>query len=154
MPTPSPCKLPTCPILQLVCCHALLIHLQIAFQYHSPVKCFSKSWILLFYGLNTGPSAPAGAGLWRDVWLQSKWVREEALADTGQSCGAACLRDTVPSILLSLQRGSRKSLRDVAQRREVPTTQVFVVFSVPLCLNLTTKPLVSLLGKGPEQGPK
>lgn len=52
----------------------------------------------------------------------------------------------MPGTLLSLQRGSKKSLADVAQHRQALTTQAVVVFNVPPCLNLTIKPLVSLLG--------
>lgn len=83
---PYSCPCPVdCQILQLVSCCALLIGSQIAFRYHASVKCFSKTRILLFYGLNTGLLTPAGAGLWPEVWLQGKWVREAAFTDTSQS---------------------------------------------------------------------
>lgn len=129
---------------------ALPVGLHIAFQYHSPIKCFSKIWILLvFYGLNTGPSAPAGAGLWRDAWLQSKWVREAAFADTSQSSELHACERSCPTLCFPC-RQNQKSLADVAQHRRVPPTQVFVVLDVPLCLNLTTNPPVSV-GLGGSQ---
>lgn len=146
----SPCELSTCLILQLVWHRALPIGLHIAFQYHSPIKCFSKIWILLvFYGLNTGPSAPAGAGLWRDAWLQSKWVREAALADTSQSSELHACERSCPTLCFPC-RQNQKSLADAAQHRRVQPTQVFVVLDVPLCLNLTTNPPVSV-GLGGSQ---
>lgn len=83
---PCSCPYPVhCQILQLVSCCALLTGSQIAFQYHGPLKCFSKAKILLFCGLKPGLLTPAGAGLWPEVWLQGKWVRKALFIDTSQS---------------------------------------------------------------------
>lgn len=132
----SPCELPMSPILQLVSCHTL----QIAFQYHGPVKYFSKTWVLLFYGLNIGLLAPARAVVWRDKQLQSK---------VGQ--GSGCCRHQ-PELELPVCKRSCPALCFPCGETQKSLTDmlVFVVFYAPLCLNLTTNALVSV-GLGASQ---
>lgn len=135
-----------CLILQLLCCRTLPIRLQIAFQYHGPVKGFSKSWILLFYGLNTGLPAPAGAGSPGETrGCRVSGSGERLLQTPARAWSCVPARHPAWNSAFLAER-LKKSLADVAQHRQALTTQAVVVFNVPPCLNLTIKPLVSLLG--------
>lgn len=80
---------------------------------NGPVKCFSKTKILLFYGSNTGLWTPAGAGLWPEVWLQGKWVRKVAFPDTSQSWELPAHQRSCPALCwlseITCRRGSAQA---------------------------------------------